>query len=76
MHAGERLGRFRDQDIDGFVADMAMVLRKEYDCWVEQCWCVLLFGHGRDDYPLASCADLPFSGKKLSIKYSHILFLI
>ncbi|OWZ80037.1 serine/threonine protein phosphatase 5 phosphatase [Cryptococcus neoformans Tu401-1] len=38
MHAGERLGRFRDQDIDGFVADMAMVLRKEYDCWVEQCW--------------------------------------
>lgn len=43
MHAGEKLGRFRDQDVDGFVADMAMVLRKEYDCWVEQCWYVLWF---------------------------------
>lgn len=75
MHAGEKLGRFRDQDVDGFVADMAMVLRKEYDCWVEQCWYVLLFGHGRNGYPMANLADRLLSGKKLSIRYSHIPFL-
>lgn len=37
------------------------------------CFCLVM---GEMINPLASCADLPFSGKKLSIKYSHILFLI
>ncbi|OCF44182.1 serine/threonine protein phosphatase 5 phosphatase [Kwoniella heveanensis CBS 569] len=37
-HAGGKLNRFAEQDIDGFVDDMGMVLRREYDCWVEQCW--------------------------------------
>ncbi|WWC69201.1 uncharacterized protein I206_103138 [Kwoniella pini CBS 10737] len=37
-HASERLGRFNEADMDGFVDDMGMILRKEYDCWVEQCW--------------------------------------
>ncbi|OCF71590.1 hypothetical protein I204_07649 [Kwoniella mangroviensis CBS 8886] len=37
-HASERTGRFSENEIDGFVNDMGMVLRKEYDCWVEQCW--------------------------------------
>ncbi|WWC60847.1 uncharacterized protein I303_103423 [Kwoniella dejecticola CBS 10117] len=37
-HASERLGRFSEAEMDGFVDDMGMILRKEYDCWVEQCW--------------------------------------
>ncbi|WVQ78622.1 hypothetical protein IAT38_000708 [Cryptococcus sp. DSM 104549] len=37
-HASERLGRFSDVDADAFVADMGIVLRREFDCWVEQCW--------------------------------------
>ncbi|WVO14182.1 hypothetical protein L204_101813 [Cryptococcus depauperatus] len=37
-HASERLGRFSETEIDSFVVDLALVLRREYDCWVEQCW--------------------------------------
>ncbi|WVW82810.1 hypothetical protein I302_104822 [Kwoniella bestiolae CBS 10118] len=37
-HASERLSRFSEDEVDGFVGNMGMVLRKEYDCWVEQCW--------------------------------------
>ncbi|WRT67392.1 uncharacterized protein IL334_004363 [Kwoniella shivajii] len=37
-HASERLSRFTEKEMDQFVEDMGMVLRKEYDCWVEQCW--------------------------------------
>ncbi|ODN72989.1 hypothetical protein L202_08387 [Cryptococcus amylolentus CBS 6039] len=37
-HAGEKLARFEEWEVDHFVADLSMVLRKEYDCWVEQCW--------------------------------------
>ncbi|WWD16201.1 hypothetical protein CI109_100627 [Kwoniella shandongensis] len=37
-HAGERLSRFSDEEMDRFVDDMGKVLRREFDCWVEQCW--------------------------------------
>ncbi|WVR05329.1 hypothetical protein IAU60_002343 [Kwoniella sp. DSM 27419] len=37
-HAGERLNRFTEAEMDAFVDDMGTVLRREYDCWVEQCW--------------------------------------
>ncbi|KAK8869538.1 hypothetical protein IAR55_000104 [Kwoniella newhampshirensis] len=37
-HASGRLGRFSDEEVDRFVDDMGMVLRREFDCWVEQCW--------------------------------------
>lgn len=37
-HLEVRCGTMDDNDLEGFVADMAIVMRREFDCWVEQCW--------------------------------------
>ena len=30
----------KDGELNQFVNDMGVVMRREYDCWIEQCWCV------------------------------------
>lgn len=37
-HLEVRCATMDENDLEGFVADMAIVMRREYDCWVEQCW--------------------------------------
>lgn len=37
-HLEVRCGTMDENDLEGFVADMAIVMRREFDCWVEQCW--------------------------------------
>ncbi|KAK4689754.1 hypothetical protein P7C73_g338, partial [Tremellales sp. Uapishka_1] len=37
-HNERRSAGLSDEDLDGFVLDMGMVLRREFDVWVEQCW--------------------------------------
>ncbi|ORY29989.1 hypothetical protein BCR39DRAFT_466943 [Naematelia encephala] len=37
-HSDKRCSRCEEDELDDFVADMGLVLRREYDCWVEQCW--------------------------------------
>jgi hypothetical protein len=38
QHAETRCGRCGEEEMEGFVWDMGVVLRREFDCWVEQCW--------------------------------------
>jgi hypothetical protein len=38
-HGDKRCGRCEEEELDGFIMDMGLVMRREYDCWVEQCWC-------------------------------------
>ena len=37
-HSETRCGRCEEEELDAFVRDMGLVMRKEFDCWVEQCW--------------------------------------
>ena len=37
-HVHKKWAEYDEEDVEGFVMDMGMVLRREYDCWVEQCW--------------------------------------
>jgi hypothetical protein len=37
-HREERMAGVVEEDMDVFVEDMGVVLRREFDCWVEQCW--------------------------------------
>ncbi len=37
-HEDKRCARCEEEELEGFVRDMGMVLRREFDCWVEQCW--------------------------------------
>lgn len=39
-HKSSRTTEMTDDQIDGFVEDMGIVLRREFDVWVEQCWYV------------------------------------
>lgn len=41
QHSDKRCARCEEDELDLFVADMGLVMRREFDCWVEQCWCVL-----------------------------------
>lgn len=41
QHSDKRCARGEEDELDLFVADMGLVMRREFDCWVEQCWCVL-----------------------------------
>jgi hypothetical protein len=38
VHQEERMSRVDELEMEGFVEDMAVVMRREFDCWVEQCW--------------------------------------
>jgi len=38
LHKEERMAGLDEDELDGFVEDMGVVLRREFDCWVEQCW--------------------------------------
>lgn len=40
-HRPERSSGLKDAEMSQFVEDMGVVMRREYDCWIEQCWCVL-----------------------------------
>lgn len=37
-HDEQRCGRCSDDDMEGFIWDMGVVMRREFDSWVEQCW--------------------------------------
>lgn len=39
-HKAERSSEMKDAEMSQFVEDMGVVMRREYDCWIEQCWCV------------------------------------
>lgn len=34
----QRVGRFSDAELETIVADFAVLVRREFDCWVESCW--------------------------------------
>ena len=38
VHSEKRCARCEEEELEGFVDDMGTVLRREFDCWVEQCW--------------------------------------
>ena len=40
VHEEKRCSRCEDEELEGFVRDMGSVLRREFDCWVEQCWLI------------------------------------
>lgn len=33
-----RTTRFSDAELETLVEDLAIIVRREYDCWVEACW--------------------------------------
>lgn len=37
-HDDVRSAAISEDEMDGFVADLGEVMRREFDCWVEQCW--------------------------------------
>jgi len=37
-HSEKRCSKCEDEELNGFMQDMSLVMRREYDCWVEQCW--------------------------------------
>jgi hypothetical protein len=37
-HRPRRSGAFTDGEMSQFIEDMGIVMRREYDCFVEQCW--------------------------------------
>jgi len=37
-HSEKRCSRCEDEELNDFMMDMSLVMRREYDCWVEQCW--------------------------------------
>lgn len=41
-HDELRCGRCSEDDMEGFVWDMGVVMRREFDSWVEQCWSVIV----------------------------------
>lgn len=45
-HSDNRCSRCGEEEMEGFVWDMGVVLRREFDCWVEQCWCVEMLQAG------------------------------
>jgi len=38
VHEDIRCSRCEEEELEGFIEDMGRVLRREFDCWVEQCW--------------------------------------
>ena len=38
LHEDKRCARCEEEELDVFISDMGMVLRREFDCWVELCW--------------------------------------
>ena len=47
-HGEVRCARCTEAELAEFIDDLAMVLRREYDCWVEQCWWVARLDTGID----------------------------
>jgi hypothetical protein len=39
-HRAERSTMMKETEVNQFVDDMGVVMRREYDCWIEQCWYV------------------------------------
>jgi len=37
-HTEKRCSKCEDEELNEFMVDMGLVMRREYDCWVEQCW--------------------------------------
>lgn len=39
-HAGaeQRTAKFSDAEIDAFTKHIGVIVRREFDCWVEACW--------------------------------------
>ena len=37
-HDDARCAGCEDEELEQFTKDMGMIMRREFDCWVEQCW--------------------------------------
>lgn len=40
-HRTTRVTALSEDELSQFLNDMSKVARREFDCWIEQCWCVI-----------------------------------